>query len=845
MKKLKIKEKIVDKNGKIIPKNVILLILLSLGIFFVSLILIFALYIIISSPDFDKEALYRKESSVIYYKDGVTELARIGNQDRVLISYDELPNVLIDAIVATEDSRYFQHTGLDLARFMKASLGQLVGKKDAGGASTITMQVVKTTYTSSEARGLAGIVRKFTDIYMSVFKVESNYTKEEILEFYVNSQWFANDGNLNYAGIAGVEQACQYFFGKSVKDISLAEASLIAGMFQNPVANNLYSYPEKARKRQNTVLTLMVNHGYITEEEKEAVLEIPIESLLTSKTVSKNSDNQAAIDYVINDVREKTGIDPANTAMKIVSTIEPKVQNALNSLEKGDIYTFPNEYLQEGVTVTSTEDGSIAGMSGGRNYSAKGTNRAISKRQPGSTAKIIFDYGPAIEYLNWSPATLLLDEESTYSNGQTISNASGKYGGLMTMRYALSNSINIPALKAFQAVYKENPDYIKDFAHSLGIDYGTELYESASIGGLSTGVTTVQMSAAYAAFGRGGYYIEPYAFTSATVMETGKEYTHKYEKVKVMSEETAYLITDMLITAAKQGVGGVSVSGTEVAAKGGTSNVDASAARKIGIPTNATRDAWNITYTSEYSTALWIGYDSTTKEHYLTMSEGSKARRGAMKAIGRLIYSKNKKFEKPDGIIEVEVEKETIPVQLPSSYTPSDLRTTEKFKDGAEPADTSTRFEKLEAPRNGSYTFDGSQVHLTWDKISTPEAISSDYLQNYFNENFDKYASKYYEKRVSYNNGAIGSIGYQVYEKKGSELVSLGRTDTNSFTYPISSGTHTFVIKSAYSIFKSNMSDGLEITVTGNVDSNVGDMINNNQGTNTPTVDNTETDDDL
>ena len=179
--------------------------------------------------------------------------------------------MLLDAIIATEDSRYFQHNGFDLPRFMKASAGQLLGNSDAGGASTLTMQVVKNNFTSTESSGFAGIVRKFTDIYMSIFKVEKNYTKEEIIEFYVNAPYLGS-------GSYGVEQASQTFFGKSVKDLSLVEAATIAGLFQAPGAYDPYVYPEKAQERRDQVLSLMERHGYITSEEKEIAEEIHVES---------------------------------------------------------------------------------------------------------------------------------------------------------------------------------------------------------------------------------------------------------------------------------------------------------------------------------------------------------------------------------------------------------------------------------------------------------------------------------------------------------------------------------------------------------------------------------------
>ena len=827
LKKINLKKKKSEKEKeKIFTKDNILSIILIVGIALISIALVFALYIIISSPDFDKDKLYSKESSVLYYNDGKTELARLGQYDRVLVNYDEIPQVLIDAIVATEDSRFFQHNGLDMARFAKASVGQVLGNDKAGGASTLTMQVAKQVYSTKESHGIKGIVRKFQDIYMAVFKLESNYTKEEIIEFYVNSQWFGSTGSLNNSGFAGVEQACQNFFGKPVSDISLAEASIIAGMFQNPVWYNPYTYPNHLKKRQKTVLTLMVNHGYITEEEKNAVLEIPIESLLVKKDNVSNGESRAAIDYIIDEIKNDIGYDLRETPMKVITTIDKDTQDVLNKLEKGEIYEFPNDAMQEGIAITDMENGGIAAISGGRNYGARGTNRATVKRQPGSTAKILFDYGPYIEYLNGSPASLFLDEETTYTNGTPIKNADGKYNGLMTMRDALAASRNIPALRAFQAVNKENPDYIKTFVKNLGINYGSELYESAAIGGFD-GVSPIQMSAAYAAYGRGGYYIEPYSYTEATLLENGKVYNKKNEKAKVMSEETAYMITSILMTAAERGVGGVSVSGTNIAAKSGTTNLDKATTEKLGIPASATRDAWNITYSPEYSIALWIGYDVNNSDHYLTATIGGRVRNAVMKAVGSRVYSKNKTFTKPSGIIEVEVEKETFPTQLASEYTPTDLRYVEIFKEGTEPTETSTRFDKLSAPTGGSYTFDGTSIKLKWTGIKTPDAIDTSYLKDYFNKYYDTSASKYFEKRIAYNNTYIGSLGYNIYEKTADgSLNYLGRTDSTSFTVNATSANSTYVIKSAYSLFTKNMSDGLIIKTNSNIDSNVEDIIN-------------------
>ena len=329
MKKIKLKsrpnskEEHIKKEEKRTTWKSILNVLLIIAIAGVSIILIFALYIVISSPNFDKEKLYQKEPSILYDVNG-KEFARVGAENSTVITYDEIPDVLVDALVATEDSRFFQHSGLDLFRFIKASFGQILHSNTAGGASTLSMQVMKRTYNGSEDEGLAGIIRKFRDIYMAVFKLEAKYTKEEIIEFYLNSQWFANDGNVNYNGIVGIEQASLYYFGKSSKDLNLAEASLLAGMFQNPYRYRPYSKPEECRTRQRTVLKLMVRHGYITEDEMNDVLAIPIESMLieqknVSNTIEVDS-NQAFVDYVVKEIQDDLKLNPRNVSLKIYTT---------------------------------------------------------------------------------------------------------------------------------------------------------------------------------------------------------------------------------------------------------------------------------------------------------------------------------------------------------------------------------------------------------------------------------------------------------------------------------------------------------------------------------------------
>lgn len=827
MKKLKLKkvskiasetkEKIKNKPKKKRSKSWILSVLMIIGIAIASGVILFCGYIVISAPDFNTNALYSKEASVLYDRNG-NEITRIGTENRVLVTYDDLPQVLIDALVATEDSRFFQHNGFDAARFLKASLGQALGK-DAGGASTLTMQVAKNTYSDKESHGLKGIIRKFTDIYMSIFKIEKSYTKEEVIEFYVNSQWLGNGNTNNYEDINGVEQASQAFFGKSVSDLSLPEASLLVGMFNNPSYFNPIRFPENAKKRQKTVLNLMVRHGYISEEEANTASEIPIESLLKTSSSEQKADDkglQAFIDYVVDDVTKKTGDDPRQVPMAIYTTLDRSVQDVVTQLENGELYKYTNDKIQNGVAITSTVDGSIVALGPGRNYVYRSTNRALGRRQPGSAAKIIVDYGPLIEYNNASTVTQFIDEPYTYTSGGSLKNYDGKYKGLLTLEEALIDSRNIPALQAFQQTTSEQKE---EFAKSLGIDLceykngepiNCELFEAKSIGGW-TGISPLEMSAAYAAFGRGGYYIEPYSFTKIVYLENEEEYNYKYTKTRVMSEETAYMITSIL-TKNKNG-GKINVSGTDVAVKTGTTTIDEAKAKALKIPTNTTPDHWVNAYSPDYAISLWIGYDNQ-KEGHLTSATGGPIRRAMMPKIANNVLKKNSKFKKPSGVVEATVELGTNPLKLASAYTPESLKVTGYFKQGTEPTTVSHRFDKLVSPSNGNALVNGASITLTWNGIATPEAIDNNALQTYFNENYSVAPEKYYNERIAYNNSNIGTLGYQVYlQNTDGTLISLGYTNQTSYTYVASSAReYKFIIKSAYSIFKANMSDGLTIT---------------------------------
>ena len=292
-----------NKSNKKKKGKIVLLVLLSMFIFFVIAAIIFFAYIALSAGKFDPDKLYTKEASTLYDNQG-KEFAQLGSEMRQKIKYDEMSEELINAVVATEDSRFFQHNGFDLPRFLKASVGQALGQ-NAGGASTLTMQVSKNQFTSTTSSGFAGIKRKFTDIYMSIFQIERNYSKEEILEFYVNSYYLGS-------GAYGVEQAAKTYFNKSAKELNLSEAAMIAGMFQSPVTYDPNINPDKTEERRQIVLKLMKRHGYINDEEYNMAKKMTVDKIVIKGNSAHTNyeEYQGFIDTVAVDVKKKTGYDP-------------------------------------------------------------------------------------------------------------------------------------------------------------------------------------------------------------------------------------------------------------------------------------------------------------------------------------------------------------------------------------------------------------------------------------------------------------------------------------------------------------------------------------------------------
>lgn len=770
----------------------------------------FCYYIVKSAPEFNVEEMFEKEATRIYDADGKL-FATLGTEQRQKVKYEDLPQVLIDAIIATEDSRFFQHNGFDAPRFIKASITQVLGQ-GGGGASTLTMQLSKLSFTSTESSGIEGIIRKFTDIYMSVFQIEQNLTKEEIIEYYVNTPCMG--GN-----IYGVQQASQYYFGKDVKDLNLVEAAQIAGMFQSPNGYNPYYNPNDANARKNTVLYLMQRHGYITKEEYEAGISVEIKDFIKEEGVSSVNEYQGFIDTVVQEIIDKTGNNPYSVPMDIYTTMKTSKQDVINDFYK--TWAFKDSKVETGIAVVDNKTGALIAVGAGRNKkSAMTLNIATfsgqTKRAGGSTMKPIMDYGPAIEYANLSTYGPFIDEATTYGDS-VMRNFNGVYSGFMTMKDCLQKSVNTCALQAFRLTTNEQK---YKFATSLGIEFdSTYLPDSYSIGTFNA-ITPVTLAGAYAAFGSGGYYTEPYSFTKIVYRETDETYEQDIKRKKVMKPQTAYMISSILVNATSSRV---SVSGTQIATKTGTTSYDEEFLKRYRLSNNVIPDSWTASYSPDYAIAIWYGYidgldaEGVKNKYYITMDHATNERTKIQAAIGNKIYEKNSKFKNPGGITSVEVELDTIPAKLPSETTPEGMRGKFLFISGTEPSEVSTRYARLQNPTNLTYSSVGDNLNLSWNSIPTPDTINIDYLTDYFYNGYGEWAEDYLNRRIDLNNTKVGTVGYEIYLTNGSESSYVGFTEESNYTIDLSDLAGSYdgvIVKSTYTIYKGSTSTGTKVTFT-------------------------------
>ncbi|WP_340034389.1 PBP1A family penicillin-binding protein [Bacillus sp. FSL K6-0993] len=702
------------KKGGLFKKTLFtLLILFVLGV--VGGAVTFAV-MVSDAPSLDESKLKTPYSSTIYDKNG-KEIAEVGAEKRTYVSIDEIPDVVKEAFIATEDARFYEHHGIDPVRIGGALVANFKDGFGAEGGSTITQQVVKNSLLSHQKT----LKRKVQEVWLSI-QLERNYSKDEILEMYLNRIYFSPRAY-------GIGKAAEEFFGVTdLSKLTVEQAATLAGMPQSPTAYNPVKNPDKAEKRRNIVLSLMKKQGFISDSQYNKAKKVAVkdEGVVSQKEYEKASTNKysAFVEEVMKEIDEKSDVDPSADGLKIYTTLDTKAQDKLDELMDGDTVGF-TEGMQGGVTLLDTKTGEVRAIGAGRDSTVGGYNYATqAQRQPGSTIKPILDYGPVIENKKWSTYEQIDDSAYTYSDGTPIRDFDRSYKGVMSMREALAQSRNIPALKAFQAVGK---DAAVDFANGLGLGLDKDtVYESYSIGGFgkgNVGVSSLTMAGAYSAFGNNGTYNEPH-FVKSIEFNDGTKLDLTPKSKSAMSDYTAFMITDMLKTAVKTGTGQLAqVPGVEVAGKTGTTNFDEADMQKYNIAQGGVPDSWFVGYTPQYTAAVWTGVDSQNKigKKSLNKTEQQIAKRIFAQLIAD-VDDGSGSFEKPDSVVEASVEKGSNPAKLAGPNTPSDKKLTEYFVKGTAPSTVSKTYEKEEKEEtaklsglNVKYDKDNQSLTLSWN----------------------------------------------------------------------------------------------------------------------------------
>lgn len=569
------------------------------------------LYYVSKAPALSESKLVATTSSKIF--DSKNELiADLGSERRVNAQANEIPTDLVKAIVSIEDHRFFDHRGVDTIRIIGAFLRNLQNNSLQGG-STLTQQLIKLTYFSTSTSDQT-ISRKAQEAWLAV-QLEQKATKQEILTYYVNKVYMSNG---NY----GMQTAAQNYYGKDLRELSLPQLALLAGMPQAPNQYDPYSHPEAALDRRNLVLSEMKGQGYISAEQYEKAINTPItdglQSLKLVNSYPAYMDNY--LKEVIDQVEQETGYNLLTTGMDVYTNVDQEAQKHLWDIYNSDQYvSYPDDDLQVASTVVDVSNGKVIAQLGARHQASNvsfGTNQAVeTNRDWGSSMKPITDYAPALEYGVYdSTASIVHDVPYNYPGTDTpLYNWDHVYFGNITIQYALQQSRNVTAVETLNKV---GLDRAKTFLNGLGIDYPSMHYANAISSNTTEsnkkyGASSEKMAAAYAAFANGGIYHKP-MYINKIVFSDGSEKEFSDAGTRAMKETTAYMMTEMMKTVLTYGTGrGAYLPWLPQAGKTGTSNyTDEEIEKYIKNTGYVAPDEMFVGYTRKYSMAVWTGYSN-------------------------------------------------------------------------------------------------------------------------------------------------------------------------------------------------------------------------------------------
>ena len=611
-------------------------------------------------------------NSVVLDKDG-NEIANLSKeQQRKIITLDQMADYLPKAYVAIEDKRFYDHHGVDWKRTTGAILNTIFKGSSSYGGSSITQQLVKNITDERESSGIAGILRKVRE-WAKAYQVERMISKQQILELYLNILFVGGND------IHGVELGAQYYFNKSAKDLDLAECAFLAGINSAPNAYNPFAdeteeeKTEKNEKIKNKVLTVlseMKDQGYITNEDdyNNAVAKAEAGLTFTQGNVESSSDysyhTDAALKQIIDQVMEEKGVTREfaekyvySSGLTIYTTQDSNIQNRVEEefskpfyqfkgYEKNADGTLKNEHAQAGMAIIDHKTGQVVAVGGNLgDQNASGWNRATQMvRQTGSSIKPIADVAPGLQERIITPSTVYMDQKTDF-NGYAPKNDNNKYRGAINIRQFIATSQNIPAVKIMKEL---TPKKAIEYMEKMGISTLSETGDNnlpLAIGGLTTGISPLEMAAAYGTLANDGVYIKPTFYTKITDSSGNVVLTPNQEQTRVFSEQVAYLTRSIIEEPVKSGGTATycAITGMETCAKTGT--------------TDDSKDRWLCGMTPYYSTAVWFGYDTAEEIRYNGKNPAGQIWENVMKDIHKNLTNAN--FNTPSGLTQATVCRKT------------------------------------------------------------------------------------------------------------------------------------------------------------------------------------------
>jgi penicillin-binding protein 2A len=579
------------------------------------------------------------QATIIYDKDG-NVASKISANKTESVTYEQIPQHLIHAVVAIEDHRFFKHNGVDVIGIVRAFVRNTKAGGIVEGGSTITQQLTKNAFLSTEK----SYKRKMDEVFLAR-EIEKEYTKEEILEIYLNTIYFGD-------GEWGIKRAALHYFGKEVEDLSIDESALLAGLIKAPSALSPYRHLEKATARRDVVLERMRQQNYISDEQLDNAKKAEV--VLNEKGGDPLSGKfPFYVDHVLEEAIKKYGLtqdELLTGGYQIYTELDPKKQEALEMVYEDD-GLFPmgtdDQIVQSGAILLNPKTGGIEALIGGRGeHVFRGYNRATQLiAQPGSTLKPLAVYTPALEN-GWEVTDELTDEPMEFS-GYEPKNYNNQYQGSMPMYSAVRDSVNVPTVWLLNEIgLNKGLKALDKFGISLEEE---DRHLGVALGGMDKGVSPLTMAEAYSVFPNGGERVEGHSIVKIVSPSGAIVAEWKGIGVKVTEKEVADKVTTLLLDVVENGTGrAAQIPGREVAGKTGSTQVPIE-----GI--NGVKDQWFVGYTPELVGAVWVGYDKTDSEHYLTTTSSEGAALIFQKIMSRALENEMaSSFQLPSlaGIIE-------------------------------------------------------------------------------------------------------------------------------------------------------------------------------------------------